>query len=103
MIFKLYLFLAALGLAWCAQAFSSCGKRGLLFFAVQGPLSGGFSCGEAQQALGLVAVAHGLSCPAAGGILIPGPGIEPRSPALVGRFLITGPSGMSLLHIIYMN
>ena len=30
----LYLFLAALGLHCCAQAFSSCGERGLLFVAV---------------------------------------------------------------------
>ena len=32
------LFLAALGLRCCAQAFSSCGKRGLLFAAVRGLL-----------------------------------------------------------------
>ena len=30
----IYLFLAALGLHCCAQAFSSCGERGLLFVAV---------------------------------------------------------------------
>ena len=30
----IYLFLAALGLRCPAQAFSSCGERGLLFFAV---------------------------------------------------------------------
>ena len=29
------LFLAALGLRCCTQAFSSCGERGLLFFAVR--------------------------------------------------------------------
>ena len=33
-----YLFLAALGLRCCAQAFSSCGERGLHFVAVQGLL-----------------------------------------------------------------
>ena len=32
------LFLAALGLRCCAQAFSSCRERGLLFVAVHGPL-----------------------------------------------------------------
>ena len=32
------LFLAALGLLCCAQAFSSCGERGLLFVAVRGLL-----------------------------------------------------------------
>ena len=30
----IYLFLAALGLRCCTQAFSSCGERGLLFVAV---------------------------------------------------------------------
>ena len=33
-IFLIYLFLAALGLRCCVQAFSSCGKWGLLFVAV---------------------------------------------------------------------
>ena len=34
----IYLFLAALGVRCCAQAFSSCGERGLLFVAVRGLL-----------------------------------------------------------------
>ena len=34
-----YLFLAVLGLRFCATAFSSCGKRGPLFIAVHGPLT----------------------------------------------------------------
>ena len=34
----IYLFLAVLGLRFCARAFSSCGKRGPLFIAVRGPL-----------------------------------------------------------------
>ena len=38
-------------------------------------------------------VACELSCPEASGILAPGPGTEPVSPALQGRFLTTGPSG----------
>ena len=40
-VFNIYLFifiLAAVGLRCCAQAFSSCGERGLLFFAVHGLL-----------------------------------------------------------------
>ena len=39
--FKLfiYLFLAVLGLRFCARAFSSCGKWGPLFIAVRGPLT----------------------------------------------------------------
>ena len=35
----IYLFLAALGLCCCMRAFSSCGKRGLLFVAVRGILT----------------------------------------------------------------
>ena len=34
----IYLFLAALGLRCCRQAFSSCGEQGLLFVAVRGLL-----------------------------------------------------------------
>ena len=37
--FFLYLFLAVLGLRFCARAFSSCGKRGPLFIAMRGPLT----------------------------------------------------------------
>ena len=39
--------------------------------------------------------AHGLSCPMACGISVPGPEIHPSSPALEGRFLTTGPPGKS--------
>ena len=38
-----------------------------------------------------VVVARRLSCPAACGILVPRPGIEPVSPALEGSFFTTGP------------
>ena len=34
----IYLFLAVLGLRFCARAFSSCGERGLLFVALHGIL-----------------------------------------------------------------
>ena len=34
-----YLFMAVLGLRFCARAFSSCGERGPLFIAVRGPLT----------------------------------------------------------------
>ena len=34
-----YLFMAVLGLRFCARAFSSCGKRGPLFITVRGPLT----------------------------------------------------------------
>ena len=35
----IYLFMAVLGLRFCAWAFSSCGKRGPLFIVVHGPLT----------------------------------------------------------------
>ena len=35
----IYLFLAVLGLRFCARAFSSSGERGPLFIAVRGPLT----------------------------------------------------------------
>ena len=58
-----YLFLTALGLCCCAQAFSSCGKQGLLFVAVRGFLIAVASRCRAQ-ALGMwasVVVARRLS------------------------------------------
>ena len=41
-------------------------------------------------------MAHGFSCPAACGILVPWLGIEPVSSALQGGFFTTGPPGKSL-------
>ena len=40
----------------------------------------------------------GLSCPAACGILVLRPGIEPESPALEGGFLTTAPPENSSVH-----
>ena len=78
-IFKfIYLFLAVLGLRFCARAFSSCGKRGPLFIAVRGPLfiavRGPFTvaaslvAGHRLQTHRLSSVAHGPSCSVACGI-----------------------------------
>ena len=39
LFFFFILFMAVLGLRFCARAFSSCGKRGPLFIAVRGPLT----------------------------------------------------------------
>ena len=47
------------------------------------------------DAQALVVVTHGLSCPAACGILVPGPRIKPMSPIQAGGFLTTGPPGKS--------
>ena len=62
-IYLFYLFLAALGLCCCVQAFSSCGERGLLFIAVCGLLIAVASrCGaEAVGVRASVVVARGLN------------------------------------------
>ena len=66
-IYLIYLFLAVLGLRFCARAFSSCGERGPLFITVRRPLTVEASrCGaqapdaQAQQLwlTGLVAPRH---------------------------------------------
>ena len=64
-----------------------------IFVAVHRILS---SCGaRAPEHSDSVVVARGRSCPAACGILVPRPGIEPESPVLEGRFLTTGLPGKS--------
>ena len=81
----IYLFLAVLGLRFCARAFSSCGEWGPLFITVRGPLTIAASlvaehrlqtrrlssCGSRAQLL------HGMWD-------LPRPGLEPVSPALAG-------------------
>ena len=92
--FFFFFFLAALGLRCCARAFSSCRERGLLFIVVRG---------LRNEVASLVAD-HGLqarrlsSCGSRAQLLrgmwdIPGPGLEPVSPALAGGFLTTVPPG----------
>ena len=89
----IYLFLAVLGLRFCARAFPSCGKRGPLLIAVRGPLTIAASlvehrlqtrmlssCGSRAQLL------RGMWDP-------PRPELEPVSPALAGRFSTTAPPG----------
>ena len=49
-----------------------------------------------QQARFSLVEVHGLSCPAACGVLVPQPGIKTASPALEVEFLTTGPGGKSL-------
>ena len=94
MFLFMYLFLAVLGLHFCARAFSSCGKWGPLFIAVRGPLTIAGSpvakhrlqtrrlsnCGSRAQPL------RGMWDP-------PRPGLEPVSPALAGRLSTTAPPG----------
>ena len=91
---KIYLFLAVLGLRFCARAFSTCSKRGPLFIVVRGPLTVAASlvaehrlqtrrlsnCGSRAQPL------HGMWD-------LPRRGLEPASPALAGRLPTTAPPG----------
>ena len=93
-----FLFLAVLGLRFCARAFSSCGKRGPLFIAVRGPLTIAASlvaehrlqtrtlssCGSWARLL------RGMWDP-------PRPGLEPVFPALAGRLSTTAPPGKPLI------
>ena len=94
----IYLFLAVLGLHFCARAFSSCGERGPLFIAVRGPLTVAASL-VAEHRL----QTHRLSnCGSRAQLLrgmwdLPRPGLEPVSPALAGRFLTTAPPGKPTL------
>ena len=75
----------------CGFSLSSCGAQapGHVGSVVCGTQALSLSC------VSSVVVAHGLSCPAACGVLVPWPGIEPASPALEGGFFTTGPPGKS--------
>ena len=90
----IYLFLAVLGLRFCARAFSSCGERGTFFIAVCGPLT----------IVASLVAEHRLqtrrlsSCGSRAQLLrgmwdLPRPRLDPVSPALAGRFSTTAPPG----------
>ena len=123
---NIYLFLAALGLRCCTQAFSSCGQWGLLFIAVHRLLiavaslvadhrlqacslqqlwhAGSVVVARRLQSTGSVVVAHGPRCSVACGVWdFPGPGLEPVSPALAGGFLTTVPPGKSCKLLMYLS
>ena len=104
--------MAALGLRFCARAFSSCGERGPLFIAVRGPLTIAASpvAEHRLQTRGPLTIAaspvaeHRLqtrrlsNCGSRAQLLrgtwdLPKPGLEPVSPALAGRFSTTAPPG----------
>ena len=90
----IYLFLAALGLRFCARAFSSCGKRGPLFIAVRGPLTVAASLvAEHRLQTRTLSSCGSRAQPLRGMWDLPRPGLEPVSPALAGRFSTTAPPG----------
>ena len=124
----IYLFLAVLGVRCCVQALSSCGEWGPLFIVVHrlliavdslvaehrlqehGPQQlwhvGSVVVAQGLSSCGSRALEHRLgSCGARAQLLCgvwdpPGPGLEPVSPALAGRFPTTVPPGKSQLVLI---
>ena len=90
----IYLFLAVLGLRFCARAFSSCGKWGPLFIEVCRPLTVAASP-VAEHRLQMRRLS---SCGSQAQLLrgmwdLPRPGLEPMSPELAGRFSTAAPPG----------
>ena len=90
----IYLFMALLGLSFCARAFSSCSKWGPLFIAVRGPLTVAASV-VAEHRLQTRRLSN---CGSRAQLLrgmwdLPRTGPEPASPALAGRFSTTAPPG----------
>ena len=112
-IYYLFIYLIYFWLCWLlveARGFlSSCVMRvfSLSSCGTQAPdRVGSVVCGTWALSLRHMSsgvVARGLSCPAACGILVPWPGIEPASPALEGGFFTTGPRGKSLLSLWIPN
>ena len=100
----IFYFLAVLGLRFCARAFSSCGKRGPLFIAVRRPLTAAASLAAEHRLQ-----THRLSrCGSRAQLLrgmwdLPGPGLEPVSPALAGRLPTTAPPGKPFIRFLILR
>ena len=100
-LFYLFIFGCA-GSSVRARAFSSCGKWGPLFIAVQGPLfiavRGPLTTAAPPVAGHRLQTRKLSSCGSRAQLLRgmwdpPRPGLEPVSPALAGRFSTTAPPG----------
>ena len=90
----IYLFMAVLGLRFCARAFSSCGKRGSLFIALRGPLTiAAFLVAEHRLQMRRLSNCGSRAQLLCGMWDLPRPGLEPMSPASAGRFSTTAPPG----------
>ena len=95
--FNLFLFMAVLGLRFCARAFSICGKWGPLFIAARGPLTvaaslvaeHGLQTRRLSSRGSRAQLLRGMRDP-------PRSGLEPVSPALAGRLSTTAPQGKPL-------
>ena len=93
--------MAALGLCFCARAFSSCGKWRPLFSAVRGP----FTIAASLVAEHRLQTRRLSSCGSRAQLLrgmwdLPRPGLEPVSPALAGGFSTPEPPGKPRMAVI---
>ena len=94
LFFLIYLFMAVLGLRFCARTFSSCGKRGPLFIAVRGPLTIAASLVAEHRLRMRRLSSFGSRAQLLCGMWDPPrPGLKPVSPALAGRLSTTAPPG----------
>ena len=81
--------MAVLGLRFCSRAFSSCGKRGPLFIAVRGPLTIAASLVAEHRLQTRRLSNYGSRAQLLRGMWdLPRPGLEPVSPALIGRHIL---------------
>ena len=100
----IYLFMAALGLRCCAQAFLQLWRAGAtLRCGVQASHCGGFSCSGAR-ALECRLSSRGTRAQLLRGMWnLPGPGLEPVSPALADGFSTTAPPGKPHPPLLNLN
>ena len=96
--------MAVLDLRFCARAFSSCGKQGPLFIAVRRPLTIAASLVAEHR----IQMRRLSNCGSRAHLLrgmwdLPGPVLEPVSPALAGRFSTTAPPGKPLGDLLILE
>ena len=90
----IYLFLAVLGLRFCARALPSRGKRGPLFIAVRGPPTiAAPPAAEHRLQTRRPSNRGSRAQPLRGMRDPPRPGLQPASPASPGRLSTTAPPG----------
>ena len=97
-----------MGLRCCAQAFSSCGKWGLLFIVVRGPLTiTAFLVAEHRLQTRRLSNCGSRAQLLRGMWDLPRPGLKPVSPALAGRLSTTAPprkpKGLTLIATLYLS
>ena len=101
LFFKIYLFLAVLGLRFCVRASSSCGKWGPLLIAACGPLTIAAPPAAEHRLQTRRLSSRGPRAQSLRGMWDPPrPGLEPVSPAPAGGFSTTVPPGKPLFFLI---